>query len=136
MRLESISFESFDKGYIGKNGRVYDTVERIIDYIEMHFRENFDSSDIERNLLINFDYANRIFKKHTGYSIIKYRNQLRINTAKAMIADRPLEEIATEVGFGNRYYFSRCFKSFESISPDEYRQMVKSGKRSKETYNV
>ena len=127
MILENVTYESLEKGYSGKNGRVMAMVERIVDYITEHFRENFGSADIERDLFINFDYANRIFKKNTGYSIIKYRNRLRINTAKALVIDKPLSEVAQEIGFGSIYYFSRCFKSFEGISPDEYRASVRRG---------
>lgn len=125
IKLEDICFESLDKGYQGKNGRVYDTVKRISDYIEEHFRENFGSHDIERDLLINFDYANRIFKKNIGYSIIRYRNILRINTAKTLVCDANLDEVAAKVGFNNRYYFSRCFKKIEGVSPEEYRERAK-----------
>ncbi len=124
MKLEEICFEMSDNGYRGKNGKVYDSVMKIADFVETHYKENFDSKDIERELLVNFDYANRIFKKHMGYSIIKYRNRLRINTAKTLVIEKRFDEVANEVGFGDRYYFSRCFKSFEGISPEKYREFI------------
>lgn len=122
MRMETACMES-----LGKNNHsdVYDTVKDIADYIEFHFKENFGSNEIESDLHINFDYANRIFKKHMGISIIKYRNKLRINAAKRLILEKPLNMVATELGFVDRYYFSRCFKSFEDISPDEYKRIHK-----------
>ena len=131
MKLENICYDDLEKGYSGKNGRVHETVGKIVDYVEEHFRENFDSNAIERDLLINFDYANRIFKKHTGYSIIKYRNRLRINTAKALMVTTSLIDIATDVGFSSVYYFSRCFKSFEGMSPEKYREFIKLGEGQK-----
>lgn len=127
MFLENICYEKTDGGYTGKNGRVHVTVAKLLDYVEEHYRESFKSSDIERDLFINFDYANRIFKRNTGYSIMKYRNRLRINTAKAQIADKSIADIAQALGFGSVYYFSRCFKNFEGISPDEYRESIKRG---------
>lgn len=79
--------------------------------------------------MINFDYANRIFKKHVGYSIIRYRNHLRLHTAKTMLDGKlgevTMDTVAEAVGFGNRYYFSRCFKKYEGISPEEYRERAK-----------
>lgn len=125
MRLENICFDITDKGYHGKNGKVYDTAERVADYIRKHYNENFGSYDIEKSLLINFDYANRIFKKHFGYSIIKYRNFLRINTAKTLIFEHTLDEVAAKVGFFDRYYLSRCFKKFEGMSPNEYKERMR-----------
>lgn len=108
--------------YIVKSGIVYDNVKRIVEYIEEQYKENFDSKCIERDLLINFDYANRIFRKHFGYSIIKYRNRLRINTARVLHGEKSMREIATEVGFSDVYYFSRCFKKYEGVSPSEYKR--------------
>jgi AraC-like DNA-binding protein len=127
MILENLSYEALCGGYSGKVGRVHSTVERIVGYVTEHFRESFSGADLERELFINFDYANRIFKKNTGYSIMKYRNRLRINTAKALVVDKTLSEVASEVGFSSIYYFSRCFKSLEGISPDEYRASLRLG---------
>lgn len=123
MKLEDICFEGSNREH--KKGRASDTAVRIADYIEKHYRENFTSIDIERDLLINFDYANRIFKKNIGYSIIKYRNLLRINTAKTLVCDTNLDEVAAKVGFSDRYYFSRCFKKIEGVSPGEYRERLR-----------
>lgn len=124
MQLEDICMELSDKGYLGKNGRVYDTAERIAKFIRDHYTENFGSRDIEKELLINFDYANRIFKKNFGYSIIKYRNLLRVNTSKKLMEDMTLDEVAARLGFSDRYYFSRCFKKFEGESPEKYRKRM------------
>ena len=124
MRIEDKCFETNNKDLSKKNGRVYDNVKKIIEYIEEHYRENFDSKCIERDLLINFDYANRIFKKHFDYSIIKYRNRLRINTAKMLLGEKSIQEITNEMGFSDVYYFSRCFKKFEGVSPAEYRRFT------------
>ena len=124
MRIEDKCFESNNKELFKRSGRVYDNVKMIVEYIEEHYKENFDSKSIEKDLLINFDYANRIFKKHFGYSIIKYRNRLRVNNAKILLGEKSMGEIAREVGFSDVYYFSRCFKKYEGISPDEYRKNV------------
>lgn len=122
MRIEDKCLESNNKNLFKKSGRVYDNVKKIVEYIEEHYKENFHSKCIERDLLINFDYANRIFKKHFGYSIIKYRNRLRINTAKILLGEKSMQEIAHEMGFSDVYYFSRCFKKYEGVSPEEYRK--------------
>ncbi|MBE7047463.1 MAG: AraC family transcriptional regulator [Ruminococcaceae bacterium] len=122
MKIEDKCFENSNQDFYKKSGIVYDNVKRIVEYIEEHYKENFDSKCIERDLLINFDYANRIFRKHFGYSIIKYRNRLRINTARVLLGEKSMREIATEVGFSDVYYFSRCFKKYEGVSPSEYKR--------------
>ena len=61
-----------------------------------------------------------------GVSIIKYRNDVRIQRAKASMftANKSLGEIATEVGFESVYYFSRVFKKNEGMSPLAYKKKV------------
>jgi YesN/AraC family two-component response regulator len=123
MLLEEMVFSSVAHGYVTRNGGVYENVKRITHYVEANFKENFGSAEIERDLLINFDYANRIFKAHVGESIIRYRNHLRINTAKTMLdgkSGKMLDEIAKAVGFRSVYYFSRYFKQTVGVSPLEY----------------
>lgn len=73
---------------------------------------------------MNYDYANRLFKKHIGTSIMQYRNQLRINTAKNLLGKQSVEQVARLVGFENVYYFSRAFKRYEGISPREYLERI------------
>ncbi len=124
IKLEELGFEAVC-GANRKSSRAFGTAERIADYIAEHYKENFSGDDLQKALFINFDYANRIFKKHFGYSIIQYRNRLRINTAKTLVDSMPLDEVAYSVGFSDRYYFSKCFKKHVGISPDEYRNRKK-----------
>ncbi|MEE0946761.1 MAG: AraC family transcriptional regulator [Acutalibacteraceae bacterium] len=109
---------------IGKMHRQsYDNVKNIADYINEKFMENIDGKSIEKMFSINYDYANRIFKQYFGLSINRYRNQRRIDRAKFLLAttDKTLEEIAQEIGFDDKYYFSRLFAKYEGISPLNYR---------------
>ncbi len=101
----------------------YDNVKNIADYINEKYMENIDGKAIEKMFSINYDYANRIFKQYFGLSINRYRNQRRIDRAKFLLVttDKTLEEIAQEIGFDDKYYFSRLFTKYEGISPLKYR---------------
>lgn len=122
MKLENVYYESMTKNSVNER-RIASNVRLIANYVESHCMENISSTDIEKNLLINFDYANRIFKKIMGISIMKYRNRLRINAAKNMLSvtEYNMEQIAEETGFCNKYYFAKCFKRIEGITPSEYK---------------
>lgn len=97
---------------------------KIADYIDKNYALPLSGEDIARDLFVNFDYANRVFKKSMGVSIVKYRNDVRIQYAKAsmLTADKSLGEVALEVGFESAYYFSRVFKKSEGISPSAYKK--------------
>ena len=109
---------------------LYSTAQKITDYIERNYDKSFTGEDVERDLFISFDYANRVLGKALGTSIIKYRNTVRIDNAKVKIrtSNIPMSEIAAAVGFENGYYFSRTFKKIVGISPTEYKQKILYGK--------
>lgn len=124
MDIEDIVLKEQSNVHVGKIGNVYDTARNILSYVEKHYFENFSSNEIVDNFHLNYDYANRIFKKHFGQSIINHRNRLRINTAKILLLEKSIGEVAISTGFSNQYYFSRCFKKYEGMSPLEYKEKV------------
>lgn len=107
-----------------KLGKSYDTVRGIAEYIEKHYKENIGSINIEEEFYLSFDYANRIFKRTMGCSIVQYRNTVRIQNAKAKLrtTNISVKDIANEFGFENVFYFSRVFKKTEGLSPSEYKK--------------
>lgn len=68
-------------------------------------------------------YLSRIFKRMTGYTVIAFFNQIKINKAKEMLIeeDKKIKEIALDLGFVDEFYFSRVFKQLEGVSPTEYK---------------
>ena len=125
MDLEDTAYRIKDSAYRKSVGTVYDTAREILKYIEKNYAENFNSEDISREFHINYNYANRIFKKFFGQSIISHRTQLRIHAAKALLLKTSVEDTAAAVGFADPYYFSRCFKKYEGHSPLEYTDMMR-----------
>ena len=97
--------------------------KKIAAYVEENYFLPIGGKDIEREFYISFDYANRVFKRTAGVSIVKYRNEVRLANAKAMIlaTDKPLSQIAADTGFENAHYFSRIFKKEVGVSPSEYK---------------
>jgi AraC-like DNA-binding protein len=124
MDVEDIALKEQNGLHTGKVGNVYWTAKNILSYVENHYCENFGAREIANAFHLNYDYANRIFKKHFGQSIINHRNRLRINTAKTLLLEKSIHEVAASVGFSDQYYFSRCFKKYEGISPLEYKEKI------------
>lgn len=126
MKLENIYYNSKTNKNIAKL-RIANNVKLISDYIEANCLNDISGTDVEKKLLINFDYANRIFKKVMGITIMKYRNKLRIDAAKNLLSvtEYSMEQIAEKTGFCNKYYFAKCFKSIEGITPTDYKFKIK-----------
>ena len=115
LKLERASVPSSDN--------YHNIAKKIATYIEENYFLSISGEDIEKEFYLSFDYANRVFKNVMGVSIIKYRNEVRLANAKAMIleTDKPLSKIAADTGFENSHYFSRIFKKEVGITPSEYK---------------
>lgn len=66
----------------------------------------------------------QLFRKMTGCSAIDYVQRLRVQRACQRLAssDTPVAAIATEVGYADPFYFTRCFRRVMGRSPREYRR--------------
>ena len=64
-----------------------------------------------------------LFKRHTGHSVVRYQNWLRLNRAKDLLltGEYTVTEAAKETGFLDVYYFSRLFKKLTGSNPSYYR---------------
>ena len=61
----------------------------------------------------------RVFKEVIGMSAIQYLNYYRLKIADALLqsTDKPINEIATAVGFDDTSYFSKLYKKAFGTSP-------------------
>lgn len=80
----------------------------VISYINRHFRERCDYRELCRIVGMSRSSLRRYFLNHVGYSPNQYQFQLRVAEAASLLrsSDKSIEEIAAEVGFGDRNYFS------------------------------
>jgi AraC family L-rhamnose operon regulatory protein RhaS len=63
------------------------------------------------------------FKQHTGRTFIEFRNDIRLQEAKRLLADGAdkIIAIAHKVGFDDLSFFNRLFKQQEGVSPGQFR---------------
>lgn len=103
----------------GKNGRV----EYICKYLQEHYHQDINLSDLAESAGISVSHMRRIFSEETGNNILYYINSLRINEAKELLQNShdSISEIAAKVGYFNNQSFNRFFKKYEGVTPSEYR---------------
>lgn len=66
----------------------------------------------------------RSFKRHTGMTLVRYKNQLRIDLACHMLVsdvEARIADICYDVGFANLSNFNRHFQKLKGMSPSEFR---------------
>ncbi len=70
------------------------------------------------------EYLSKIFKKHTGVTLIKYLTKIRLNEAKQLLINQPeleIKKIGELIGYKDAFYFSRVFKANVGVYPSDYR---------------
>lgn len=100
---------------------------KILCYIENNYTEDITVEHIATKLYLNKHYIAHVFKDETGYSPIEYVISLRINKAKALLAetDENISDIASECGYTDFAHFSRQFKKVTTFSPSSFRKRYK-----------
>ncbi len=100
----------------------------IKNYIDEYFAKNVTTKEIAKSFFLSESHMRRVFTKAYGVSPIKYRNKLRIESAKKLIetTSYSITEISGLVGFESLHYFSRYFNASEKMTPSEYKETVKS----------
>ncbi len=99
--------------------------ERIVRYLEEHYREEIVFEDMAKEIGISYSYMRKITYEVTGKSLIEQLNHLRIEKAKAMLLESKLSiaQIASEVGYANVQSFNRFFRKFEGMPPSGYKAL-------------
>lgn len=101
-------------------------VNGLLDYIHQNYSHKITSHQIESAFEGNYDYLNRCFKRMTGQSITQYVNQVRIKHAKELIetTDLTYSEIGYLTGLNDPYYFSKVFKKYVGMPPNQYAKRI------------
>lgn len=99
-------------------------VARIQHFIEKYYHENLSVNQLAGLANMSDSTFNRLFKKETGLTPIKYLIEVRIEKSKVLLRrdDLPITEIAARCGFGSSAHFSAEFKRLTTVTPSEYRQ--------------
>lgn len=99
-------------------------VERSLGYIHEHYARGFDIDELARQVSVSPSYLFRLFKKKMQVTPMHYRNIVRIDKAKLLLADQALtvDDVAGRVGYEDPKYFSRVFRDLAGVSPSAYRR--------------
>jgi len=98
-------------------------VKRAIGYIKSHFDEPLTVDKIAESVNVSKYYFCREFHSETGYTVVRYINNLRCREAQKLLYEGKLSigEIARLCGFENVSYFSRMYKQIIGETPTQTR---------------
>ncbi len=94
-----------------------------------HMEKNIREIKISNQTLANLGGMSvnawaRLFKEQTGHSPRKYLVRMRVEKACNLLhhSGLSIEQIASDCGFSDRYYFTRIFSRTMNVSPGVYRK--------------
>jgi YesN/AraC family two-component response regulator len=118
-----ISQEFIGLHFQKKDRELNPKMEKIIEWIRVNYNLKINMKKIARIFFYNPDYLSTVFRKYTGYPLMKYIAMVRIANAKNRLLNtgEGIKEIAYKVGFDDEKAFMKRFKQFEGVSPSTYR---------------
>ncbi len=98
-------------------------VRQVQSYIDIHFAEPIQLTELSQLVRRSPNYLNAIFKRHTGKSLKNYLILTRLEHSKKLLrtTDFQIKTIARMCGFDDPLYFSRLFTKYFDISPKYWR---------------
>lgn len=101
-------------------------IRKLIDAVEQHFQRKHRPADYAKLLNVTVKTLNRTAKQHLEKTVSDMISERIITQAKheLFLNNKPIKEIALELGFHDVAYFSRVFKVQTGVSPDGYRKSL------------
>lgn len=96
----------------------------LIRYVKDNYRSPVNMNDLIAVSAMSESNILRTFKRHLGCSPFQYISRLRLSDAADALVqtDKPITEIALDLGFNDSNYFTRSFRKHLGLSPREYRK--------------
>jgi AraC-like DNA-binding protein len=96
----------------------------LVNAVEEHFQRKHRPADYAKLLNVTVKTLNRMAKQHLEKTVGDMISERIITQARheLYLSDKPVKQIALELGFNDVAYFSRFFKIRTAVSPDIYRK--------------
>lgn len=117
--------ERMEKLHFG--GHPSPLVAEVIKYVRKNLSEFVTVEDLAKHLCRGRSRLSTDFKKETGENLSEFILKLKIDEAKRLLryTDKPAVDIAFYLGFSSQSHFSRTFKKYVELTPNEYRATKK-----------
>lgn len=99
-------------------------IRNILLYLEHHFHEQIQLSDLAKRFGYNKDYLSRLWGSTLKCGFKQYLGVLRArNAANLMLStDERISDIAYSSGFNSQRTFNRAFKELYNMTPAQYKK--------------
>lgn len=101
-----------------------DVAERVRTFLATRFSSPLTLDDIADAAAVSVFHMCREFKRATGTTIHRYRNQLRLRRSLDLVADpaADLTRVALQVGYSSHSHFTLAFRRSFAMTPSDFRK--------------
>jgi len=98
-------------------------LQKAVERMKLFYFERHRVDDLAALAGMSASHFSRVFKAAFGTSPIDWLRRERISQAKRRLAetDDAIKEIAGQVGYADRFFFSKDFKQLAGLTPREFR---------------
>lgn len=98
-------------------------------YVDQNYARRLTLQNVAEKIGLSPSYFCTLFRKEVGVSFSAYLNAVRMEHAKALLLDSPLDiaSISERVGYQDARYFSRVFSKAVGVQPTTYRKLHRRG---------
>lgn len=110
-----------------ENGHSRAKIAGSIAYMMQHLNQPLQVAALAAQASISPSHYFALFKRQVGCPPIDYFIRLRMERARELLesTSSSVKEIAAALGYHDPFYFSRVFKSVNSVAPSAYRESYK-----------
>ncbi len=101
-------------------------LRRVLSYIEENHERDLTLEDLAGEAAMSTFHFAREFKRATGTTPHQHLIRLRVERAKALLAESrlPLAEVGLRTGFSHQSHFTRLFRRLTGTTPQSYRLLM------------
>lgn len=101
-------------------------VRQAVAYMEKNYCEKLTLQDVANECYVSQWHLSKLLNRHGRGSFYDILNSIRIDAAKALLANPRLKigDISEMVGYLDTAHFARVFKKLEGVSANEYRNRM------------
>lgn len=106
------------------SGSKNNAIVRAMDYVEKHYREKIQISELAAACHLSETHFRRVFGQSMHMSPLEYINLVRVEAACRLLrtTNDPIQDIALHCGFSTLPSFNRNFKDYTGTTPQQWRK--------------
>ncbi len=92
-------------------------------FVSVHWNERVTLEDAARHLHLHPNYLSRLFKRETGENFVEFATRVKMDKARELLklTDKTVEDISLLLGYDNKQYFTKLFKTHTGQLPSAFR---------------